>query len=171
MQRSVVKQHSSISFDPFDGIAIEKVILTTQSQAEIWIACKLGGKDANRAYNESISLVFEGVLDENALTEAIQNVVQRHESLRAVFSTDGRFMCVLEYTHIDLETMDLSGYTSQEKKNTITKFVLDDANHTFDLVSGPLIKLGLLKLNTHKHQLVITAHHIICDGWSLGVMQ
>jgi amino acid adenylation domain-containing protein len=170
MKQSVVNQHNSISFNPFDGPAIEKVILTTQSQAEIWIACKLGGEDANRAYNESISLVLEGVLDDNALKDALQNLVQRHESLRAVFSADGRFMSILEHTPINVETIDLVGHISIEKKKAIAKYVLDDANHVFDLINGPLFKVGLIKTNEDEHQLVITAHHIICDGWSLGII-
>ena len=71
---------------------IEKVIYTTQSQAEIWIACKLGDKDASRAYNESISLILNGSLNKKALQKSLENLVERHEAIRSVFSTDGRFM-------------------------------------------------------------------------------
>ncbi len=170
MEKSVIKPHKSISNNPFDGAPIEKVIHITQSQAEIWIACKLGGEDANRAYNESICLVLEGELDYSALDKAIKNVIQRHESLRAVFSPDGRFMSILEYNSSDLESIDLSHYSFEEKNNAIKEYILDDANHTFDLIDGPLFKVGLLKCSTVKYHLVITAHHIICDGWSLGVL-
>ena len=170
MKQPIANQNNSISFNPFDGPSIEKIILTTQSQAEIWIACKLGGDDANRGYNESISLVLEGVLDQNALEDAVQNLVRRHESLRAVFSTDGRFMSILQHIDLKIENEDFSQHTSNDKKSAIANYVLEDANHVFDLIKGPLFKVGILKTSDHEHHIVITAHHIICDGWSLGII-
>ncbi len=170
MKQPIANQNSSVSFNPFDGPVIEKVILTTQSQAEIWIACKLGGEDANRGYNESITLVLEGKLDLSALESAIQLLVKRHESLRSVFSADGRFMSIMEYTPLTIKQLDYSQQSSEEKKDAISNYILEDANYVFDLIKGPLFKVGLLKTNNLEHQLVITAHHIICDGWSLGII-
>ncbi|HMR58564.1 MAG TPA: hypothetical protein PKC10_14665, partial [Cyclobacteriaceae bacterium] len=57
-----ISLNSTNHFNPFSGPEIERVIHTTPPQAEIWIACKLGGNDANRAYNESVSLIFKGPL-------------------------------------------------------------------------------------------------------------
>lgn len=170
MKQPIANQNSSVSFNPFDGPVIEKVILTTQSQAEIWIACKLGGEDANRGYNESITLVLEGKLNLSALKSAIQLLVKRHESLRSVFSADGRFMSIMEYTPLTIEQLDYSPQSSEEKEDAISNYILGDANYVFDLIKGPLFKAGLLKINNVEHQLVITAHHIICDGWSLGII-
>jgi amino acid adenylation domain-containing protein len=158
------------NFNPFDGPSIEKVILVTQSQAEIWIACKLGGEDANRGYNESISLVLNGELDNYAIDVAVQQLVKRHESLRSVFSADGRLMSILQYKPLTIEHYDFSQHSSNDKKYAISNYILEDANYVFDLIKGPLFKVGLLKTNNLEHQLVITAHHIICDGWSLGII-
>ncbi|WP_179376319.1 non-ribosomal peptide synthetase [Winogradskyella wichelsiae] len=159
-----------VPFNPFDGPKIEKVIFCTQSQAEIWIGCKIGGEDANRSYNESVSLVLKGDLDKTALEDAIKQLVKRHESLRAIFSTDGRFMSILEEVSIPLGYTNISHLTDSEKKHKIAQYILADANMIFDLVKGPLLKTGLIKISESEHQLVLTAHHIICDGWSTGIM-
>ena len=159
-----------VPFNPFDGPKIEKVIFCTQSQAEIWIGCKLGGEDANRSYNESVSLVLKGDLDKTALEDAIKQLVKRHESLRAIFSTDGRFMSILEEVPIPLDYTNISQLTDLEKKHEIAQYILADANMTFDLLKGPLLKTGLIRISETEHQLVLTAHHIICDGWSTGIM-
>ena len=86
-QSNILKINNN--FDPFAGPTVEKVIYTTQSQAEIWIACKLGDKDANRAYTESISLILKGSIHKEALQKAFEILVERHEAIRSVFSTDG----------------------------------------------------------------------------------
>ncbi|WP_458627026.1 amino acid adenylation domain-containing protein [Winogradskyella sp. PC D3.3] len=170
MQSPTSNHKNNISFNPFEGPAIEKVIHTTQSQAEIWIACKLGGKDANRSFNESISLVLNGELQVSVLDNAVQNLVKRHEALRSVFSPDGRFMSVLNFMPLEFSVQDLSALASDEKENQLSDYLLADANFIFDLVKGPLIKVGLIKTSAQEHQLIITAHHIVCDGWSFGIM-
>ncbi|MBF8150479.1 amino acid adenylation domain-containing protein [Winogradskyella sp. F6397] len=157
-------------FDPFAGPELEKVNYTTPSQAEIWIACKLGGSGANSAYNESVSLILEGELNKEAIEYAIKKLVQRHESLRAVFSTDGRFMSIFKDVPILINYEDISALTDSKKDEKIADYLLKDANVSFDLVKGPLLKVGLIKISELKHQLIITAHHIICDGWSMGIM-
>ena len=157
-------------FDPFAGPEIEFVVYTTKSQSEIWTACYLGGDEAGKAYNESISMEFCGALDLNVMNLAIQKLVERHESLRASFSTDGIYMSIYKKLDIDITNVDLSNLNEITKKEGVNKYIKEDAHYLFDLVQGPLIKFGILKLSDTKHQLVITAHHIICDGWSIGIM-
>jgi len=167
-QNILIKQIDN--FNPFNGPEIERVIYTTQPQAEIWIACKLGDKDANRAYNESISLILNGKLDTSALKKAVDALVLRHETMRAVFSTDGRFMTVFKDFPIHIDFQDFSRLASAEKEKASKEYVATDANYVFDLVKGPLVKMALLKTSETQHQFVITGHHIVCDGWSLGIM-
>ncbi|MCO4821682.1 MAG: amino acid adenylation domain-containing protein [Flavobacteriaceae bacterium] len=156
--------------NPFAERAIQKIVRATKSQEELWIACKLGDDDANRAHNDGISLILDGPLDKAALDNALKELVQRHESLRAVFSTNGLYMCILDYKDVLVHSEDLSSLSLNDRNNAITKYLSNDANHVFDLNKGPLYKFGLLKLADSKHKLVITAHHLICDGWSFGVM-
>ncbi|WP_394749356.1 non-ribosomal peptide synthetase [Spongiimicrobium salis] len=168
-QPSIIKQNKN-AFDPFAGPAIERVMYTTQAQAEIWIACKLGGEDANRAYNESVSLVLTGALNQIILEHSVEELIQRHQALRATFSADGRFMCVFKEVPIDIVNQDFSSLPENERERALAAYLLEDANYVFDLIRGPLFKVGLLKINPFEHRLILTAHHIICDGWSTGIM-
>lgn len=170
MKEPTITIDNRTNFNPFAGPEIERVIYTTQPQAEIWIACKMGDDDANRAYNESISLILNGSLNKAALINAIQVLVTRHEALRAVFSTDGQFMTVFKTLSIEVDQQDISLLNANEKEKSIKDYLVAEANYVFDLVKGPLLKVGLLKLSDTKHQLVLTGHHIVCDGWSLGIM-
>ena len=157
-------------FDPFSGPAILRVIHTTQAQEEIWAACNIGGQDANRAYNESISLILKGALEPDAIVYALETVVQRHESLRAVFSIDGRYMTILEQNPIELDYVDIASQSTAERQKAIANYLAKDADFIFDLVRGPLFKVVLIRVSESEHRLVITAHHIICDGWSFGII-
>src|SRR5690606_10581631 len=69
----------TVDFDPFAGPKLIKVVPTTQSQLEIWLSCIIGGDDANRSYNESISLKLNGNLNRQALRDAITELQHRHE--------------------------------------------------------------------------------------------
>jgi amino acid adenylation domain-containing protein len=170
MKEPTIQSVNKTNFNPFSGPAIERVIYTTQPQAEIWVACKMGDKDANRAYNESVSLILRGKLEEKALLNAIQCLVDRHEALRSVFSTDGRFMTIFKHISVSVHKLNLIEFNEVEKNAKLNAYISADANYVFDLVKGPLFKVGFIKLSETEHQLILTAHHIICDGWSIGIM-
>ena len=157
-------------FDPFAGPELDCVVYTTKAQSEIWTACYFGGKDATRAYNESISIDFTGSLDLNSMEQAIQKLLERHESLRATFSTDGIYMSIFKELTLEITKVDVSNLDDIHKKDTIDQYIKEDINFFFNLVQGPLIKVGLLKISDKEHKLVITVHHIICDGWSIGII-
>ena len=170
MSNHIEISNNKAKFNPFKGPEIVKVIHTTKAQEEIWIACKLGDEDANRAYNESISLELKGKLNSVAIEKAIVTLVNRHESLKSVFSTNGEFITILKELNIVIDFSDISELSEKEKVDTLAGYVNKDAEYIFDLVKGPLIKFTLLKKSNLEHRLIITAHHIICDGWSLGII-
>lgn len=74
MKQQTTLTLSDRTFDSFTGRQLDHIIGVTESQAEIWAACLLGGEDASRAYNESISLVLNGKLDANAMKTAFKNL-------------------------------------------------------------------------------------------------
>lgn len=162
--------NQDVIFDPFAGPEIELVVHTTKAQSEIWTACYLGGDDATRAYNESVTLNFSGSLDSVAMDNAIQTLVNRHEALRATFSTDGVYMSIYKHLSVEITHLDFSNLEEIAKNQATEQYFNDDAHFLFDLVQGPLIKVGLLKLSENNHRLIITTHHIVCDGWSIGIM-
>ncbi|WP_178984936.1 non-ribosomal peptide synthetase [Winogradskyella helgolandensis] len=170
MIESTVEPESKSIFNPFAGPEIERIMHTTQSQTEIWLACKLGDIDASRAYNESISLILKGHLNKSAILKAIQSIVNRHECLRSVFSSDGRYMTVFKHVAVLLDIQDTSASSKIEKDEILKNCLSTDANYVFDLLRGPLFKVGLIKVSEEEHHLIITAHHIVFDGWSAGIL-
>lgn len=159
-----------VDFNPFSGGEIERIIPISESQLEIWLACAFGGDDGNCAYNESISLHFEGYLDREALTAAIQAMVTRHEALRCTFSNDGEQIYIYREKAAIVRYENLTLSTPHEQKEWLDALGEKEATEPFDLKNGPLVRFHLIKLSANAHILWMTAHHIICDGWSYGVI-
>jgi amino acid adenylation domain-containing protein len=146
------------------------VITAIEPQNEIWISCLLGGDEANLSYNESISLRLTGPFQRPAIDYALKEVYNRFEILRAVFSEDGTEMYITD--GVDLETYfeDISGQNFEEQSSTLFSYDRQNALQIFDLTNGPLFRSALFKLKEDEYYLTLTAHHIICDGWSFGII-
>ncbi|WP_288424903.1 non-ribosomal peptide synthetase [uncultured Spirosoma sp.] len=171
MVDSLTQLHTvAVDFDPFAGPPIALVAPTTEPQQELWTSCMLGGDDASRAYNESVSLRFSGRLDRLAFDRAWQQLVQRHEALRSAFSADGTQMVVFAELTVPLVYHDCSQLSVADQDAERLRYTTADAHHTFDLLNGPLVKPTLLRLTETDHLFLLTAHHIICDGWSVGIL-
>ncbi len=159
-----------VEFDPFAGPEISLIAPATESQAEIWASCLIGGDEANCAYNESASLLLTGIFNKNAMLRALQDVVNMHEALRISFNADCTNLCIYKELALDIDCEDISSQTADQQQKYIAKYNQQSALKPFDLVTGPLFKTSLLKLAEHEHYLTFVAHHIICDGWSMGII-
>lgn len=159
-----------VEFDPFSGPELQRAVPAIEPQLEIWISCLLGGADANRSYNESISLRLTGPFQRPAMEQALQQVVNRHEALRSTFSADGKQICVYRQLPLSFRYEDLTGLSGEDQEDFIATFTKQNALEIFDLVNGPLFKTALFTLSPEVHYLTLAAHHIICDGWSLGII-
>lgn len=159
-----------IDFDPFAGPELIKAVPTTEPQLEIFASCVIGGQDANRSYNESVSLQLKGSLDIAAFRFAVTSIINRHEALRSTFSTDGKTMSIYKEVSVDLIEVDISDKDSHAKQTFIKDFKKKSALTAFDLVNGPLFRVAIFKLDDNEHHFTFTAHHLVCDGWSLGVI-
>ncbi|MBO0950113.1 non-ribosomal peptide synthetase [Fibrella forsythiae] len=171
MRETTTSNHSApLNFDPFAGPQLARVVPITEPQAEIWTACQLGGDEASRSYNESISLRLTGLLDTAAFTEAWDNLVLRHEALRTATSADGQQLCVFDGLSVELVQLDVSDQDAAGQARAIAECVAQDAQYLFDLLNGPLVKATLIRLSATDWHFTLTAHHIICDGWSTGIL-
>lgn len=171
IQETNIKNHNAgVEHDPFKGPQIEWLIPCTESQIEILMACLLGGNEANLAYNQSNTLTFRGALRRDAMESALQTIVARHEALRSVFSIEKLQICIFKEQPPQLFYHDLSAENEPAKQEFVAGYITKESLHVFDLESGPLFRAGLIKLNEEEHCLILTAHHIICDGWSLKVI-
>ena len=156
-------------FDPFAGAALSRVVPTTEPQREIWLAAKLDPA-ASLAYNEAVAIRLAGTLDAHALRLALQRLVDRHEALRSTITPDGADLCVAESVSIDCPLHDLSDLDETLRAEAIADSERRAVETPFDLEQGPLIRAELLRLSSDEHRLIVAAHHIVCDGWSFGVV-
>ena len=167
---SIINMSTMLSTLETQKNTIEKVIPTTPSQIEIWLACKMGGKEANKAYNESISVKLKGKLQVGILQEAFLKVLERHDAMRAVVSPNGKSFLVYSSYSLPIRMRDISGLKHEEKEIYTKKHAEQTGTYHFNLTRGPLYVLDLIKLEEESHLLTFTGHHIVFDGWSLGIM-
>ena len=160
---------SSVDYDPFAEAPLARVVASTESQREVWLADQLS-REASLAYNESVSLRLRGPLDVQALRCALQALVARHDALRATFGSDGKTLCIAEALPIDIAPVALDALAPAQRDAAVAQALRDEVNRGFDLEHGPLLRARLFRLQADEHLLVLTAHHIVCDGWSYGVL-
>ncbi|MET0649873.1 MAG: amino acid adenylation domain-containing protein [Pyrinomonadaceae bacterium] len=122
-------------------------------------------------YNIPEALRLSGRLDVNALERGFDEVVRRHEALRTSFTTDGGrpVQLVNDPAPVSLEVTDLSGLPEASREPEAVRLAVEEAHRTFDLARAPLTRARLLRLGAEEHILLITTHHIVSDGWSVGV--
>jgi amino acid adenylation domain-containing protein len=159
----------AVDFDPFAGAALARVVPTTEPQREIWLAAKLEPA-ASLAYNEAVAIRLKGALDVDRLRTALQQLVDRHEALRSTVTPDGAELCVAETVAIDCPLHDLSGLDGTGRAGAIAEAERRAVETPFDLEHGPLVRAELFRVADGDHLLIVAAHHIVCDGWSFGVV-
>ncbi|MDP9079353.1 MAG: amino acid adenylation domain-containing protein [Bacteroidota bacterium] len=159
-----------VEFDPFAGPEISLIAPATESQVEIWTSCLIGGAAANCSYNECFSLLLTGTFNTSAMMRALQEMVNMHEALRTSFSADGTNICVYKELTLDVDYKDLSTLAEAQKQDFIHEYNKQLVLTPFNLVTGPLFKAALFKFSESEHLLTFVAHHIVCDGWSIGIM-
>lgn len=166
---TTIDASESAQHDPFAGPAIASAAPTTEPQREIWTAA-LVGEDASLAYNESVTLWMRGPLDLEALQAALSQVADRHESLRATFSTDGLTMVVAAAGDLSFELVDASSLAPSSREAQWSSLLQQEVTVPFDLTRGPLARVKVFRAAADEHRVVFTAHHIVCDGWSTAVV-
>jgi amino acid adenylation domain-containing protein len=141
----------------------------TEAQKQLWIIAQLGD-DASRAYNESATLDMRGRLNVEALRKALVQVLNRHEALRTTFSPEGDYQQIHPTLAVDVPLIDFSQADPDERHAEVTRWLTEATRPVFDLVHGPLVRVQLVKLEEEHHLLVLTIHHLVTDGWSVGVL-
>lgn len=160
---------TAVDFNPFqEGKEIDKVVYTNEPQREIWLSCVIGGDDSCLAYNESISLDLKGKFEPAFFSASLQEVINRHEALRSSVSANGEMLVIYKNMPANLTLQDISGDADQ--LSILNDFVAAQMQQLFDLENGPLFRLYLHKLNNEHYYFTLVIHHIIGDGWSIGVI-
>ncbi|RKH14324.1 amino acid adenylation domain-containing protein, partial [Corallococcus sp. CA053C] len=140
------------------------------AQQRLWFLDQLEPQGA--FHNVPAALRLTGTLDVTALERAFAELFRRHESLRTVFrSEEGRPLhVILPVPEVPLPTQDLRSLPESTREAEALQRAQDEAKRPFDLSKGPLLRVTLLKLAEQEHLLLLTMHHIVSDGWSMGVL-
>jgi amino acid adenylation domain-containing protein len=140
------------------------------SQQRLWFIAQL--ESGNPFYNISSAVRLKGILNVGALERTLNEIVQRHETLRTAFTTtDGQPVQVIApEMKLSLKVSDLRGRAPEEREDAARREAVEESKRPFDLSRGPLLRAVLLRLDDEEHIAVLTMHHIVSDGWSMGVL-
>lgn len=140
------------------------------AQGRLWFLDRLAPGSAG--YSMPGGLRLRGVLDIRALEASLREVVRRHETLRTTFEDDGGQAVQRVHPSLDvpLPVVDLRAIPAGDRDARVRALAATEAAEPFDLARGPLIRARLLRLADDDHVLLFNMHHIVSDGWSMGVL-
>ncbi len=141
------------------------------AQERLWFLDQL--LPGSPLYNIATALPLPGPLDLAALQRSLDEIVRRHEALRTTFRLAGTepVQVVASPAPVALPVDDLVSLPEGARQAEARRLAAQEAGHVFDLTRGPLLRARLLRLAATEHLLLLTMHHIVSDGWSLGVLQ
>ena len=147
----------------------KRVFPLSLAQQRLWFLDQL--HPGNPAYNVPFALRLQGNLNRGALELSLRELVQRHEILRTRFETDAGHpvQVVAADSAIEIPLIDLTGTSNSDRHSEAYRIATEEARVSFDLAIGPLLRLKLIRLAADEHLLLCVMHHIVCDGWSLGI--
>jgi amino acid adenylation domain-containing protein len=139
------------------------------AQERLWFLDRL--MPGSPFYNLPAGVRLLGPVEFRALEECFNEILRRHEVLRTAFpSVRGRpVQSILPFTPLTMPLVDLSGLPEEARGEAVCRLADADARRPFDVSRGPLLRLRLLRLNESEHVVLLNMHHIVSDGWSLGV--
>ncbi|WP_375491859.1 amino acid adenylation domain-containing protein [uncultured Nostoc sp.] len=139
-------------------------------QQRLWFIDQL--QPGNFANHISAALRLTGFLNQAALLQTLDEIVRRHEVLRTTFATmeEKPVQVIIPNLSLNLPTINLEELSELEQEAEVKKLVIQEIQQPFNLSQAPLLRATLLRLKETEHILVFTMHHIISDGWSMGVL-
>ncbi|MEG5160088.1 amino acid adenylation domain-containing protein [Microcoleus sp. AT3-A2] len=142
---------------------------TSFAQQRLWFIDQF--EPGNPFYNLPAAVLLKGRLNVVVLELSFQEIVRRHEALRTTFATvDGQPMQVVgQKFNFGLQVLDLQQLAETQREEKVKQLAAEEARKPFDLTKGPLLRASLLQLDAEEYVLLLTLHHIIFDGWSIGV--
>ncbi|MBE0377184.1 hybrid non-ribosomal peptide synthetase/type I polyketide synthase [Pseudoalteromonas prydzensis] len=151
-------------------VSRDKPVLASFQQRRLWLIDQLDGGSAQ--YNMPAPFILRGELDMERLQQAVNHIVERHESLRTNFiDIEGEsHLIVRPVAPVEFSFIDLSSLDETESQAQMQKLIDDDALAPFDLQNDLMLRASIVKINDKKHLLLFNIHHIVSDGWSEIIM-
>ncbi|MES2355408.1 MAG: amino acid adenylation domain-containing protein [Pseudomonadota bacterium] len=150
--------------------ATEASINASFSQQRLWFFDQF--EPGSIYHVRAFAMRLSGALDATILERALNEVVCRHQALRTIFlySDQGLVQVTIPVLRLALPVTDFSQAPSEQCEDEAMRLIQSKTQTPFDLATGPLIRVHLIRLNAHEHILLFTAHHIVCDDWSTNVV-
>ncbi len=140
------------------------------AQERLWVFDRLNPDSA--VYNVAGAVRLKGRLNLMALAQSFNEIIRRHEVLRTRFTIlEGQpIQDIQANLQLQIPVIDLRKIPEAKREHKVQRLATEEARQLFDLSTGPLLRLKVLKLSEDEHVLLVTTHHIISDGWSIGVL-
>ncbi|HEV7515173.1 MAG TPA: amino acid adenylation domain-containing protein, partial [Thermoanaerobaculia bacterium] len=140
------------------------------AQERLWFLDQL--ERGSAAYNVPAAFTLSGSLDVGAFTAAYGAILGRHEALRTTFTAIGGrpVQRISPPAAAPVPVVDLTGLASRQRQAAAERWTAEEARRPFDLAHGPLVRLTVFRLAREEHLAVLNLHHIVSDGWSMGVL-
>lgn len=140
------------------------------AQQRLWAMDRLGSK--SMAYVTQVPVRIEGLLAPDTWRQSLAEFIRRHEILRSTIDeVDGEPCQGVHYPRLEeMPLVDLRFLSEPQRTEQVQRLIAADARFPFDLTRGPLIRRKLLWLGEREHVLLLVFHHIVADGWTLGIL-
>src|ERR1019366_1580816 len=168
---AALRNAKQVQRPPLVPLARTQTLPLSFAQQRLWFLDQLHPGDA--AQNIPLAMRLTGPLDLDALTWSLQEIVRRHESLRTTFQTiDGEAVQTIAPLSDDFTLLlqDLSGMQGRQQQSRLQEIIQHEATCPFSLALDCLLRTTLVRLGAQEHVFLLTMHHIISDGWSIGVL-
>lgn len=153
--------------------AVARTAPLSEAQKQLWTLARIN-QEGSLAYYVPLNLKLQGPLRLSALQGALQTVVDRHEALRTTFvetgEANGPSQRIAPELIVELPLVDLTQGDGTASADAVSRWFEAQNQLPFDLAAGPLVRARVLKLAPEQHLLSVIVHHIVSDGWSMGVM-
>ncbi len=167
---SALRQESAVSAPAIERAPRDCELPLSYAQQRLWFIDQLEPNSA--LYNIPAAVRLKGELNLIALEQTFNEIVRRHEVLRTSFTTTegSPVQLISTASDVELPLVNLSHLATDERETEAQRLAAAEAQRPFDLSLGPLFRVQVLRLSQTEHILLCTMHHIVSDGWSMGVL-
>ncbi|MCP4571771.1 MAG: amino acid adenylation domain-containing protein, partial [bacterium] len=164
------RREEGVTVPPLVPVARDRDLPLSFAQQRLWFLDQL--EPASPVYNIPSVVDLGGAVLPELLERAFNEVVRRHEALRTTFAAEaGRPRQVIaEHLDLPLPVVDLQPLAAPEREAEARRLAAAEALRPFDLTRGPLVRVTLLRLAAEHEVVLVTMHHIVSDGWSVGML-
>jgi len=151
-------------------VSREQALPLSFAQQRLWIQDQFNPLTAE--YNIPLGVRLDGKFDVQAFELTLSEVIRRHEVLRTSFPRSGDLpvQAIAPAAPVSVPIVNLDELPEASRNSEALRLAVDEAALPFDLAQGPLLRCKILRLDEEQHYVLVTMHHIISDGWSMGVL-